>query len=573
MAPFAPSMDRPSLVSLDQRHASTLAAFVPESAPEQKLSGWSKPDLDGIERALHAWARERADAPRTHFNVRDSALSSVEDRVLEDLAGLIALSRELPLAARDPDVLHRPLACLTVEASSLTKGDADAAARLADRVQSLPAHLEATRGAVRRAPIALIDAARATARHAPALLNALLTRTHESVGEVATGKLRSAIDDLRPALAAHDRFLDGLPVDESIPVAIGKDALDALLKARRVDLDSTEVKELARTYIEVARLEQARVRRRGFRSRSLEQASVLARTQTPFSLEEAAAWTQELVDQARAFLHETTAYPTRGQETLLVEEGSTAHGSVFGPVSYLRAAGAGPARLVLSDADDEIGLARFSVSDLEAHTARLAYPGHHLSCTIARRGDDPIRGGLLQDGALPSTSLYALDRVEGWAAFSESTMRELHFRDSPSVRLVTIQRLLTSSLLAWYDVALARGECSLDDAVAQLSAHAAMPLQVARRHIVRLARAPSSGLSALVGRVRLDQLRRAAHTSWRHAYSERRFNELVLLSGHVPVSLLFSLLEAFSPFNLDEGTQEYELGERPGEKKDTTSEG
>jgi hypothetical protein len=574
VAPSGPSMDRPTLVSLDQRHAAEIGGRFPESAPERKLTGWSDATIDHVDRDLHAWKSARKEIPTTRFNVRDAAFSAVEDQVLDDLAALISVSRELSLEARDPDVVSTPLSLLLVEACAIGTKDRDAAQRLAERVRTLPSRLDGARANVKRAPAPLIEWARHVAKHTPALLTGLLTRVHDAAGEASTAELRSALDDLRPNLAAHERFLDGLQEDTSLPAAIGKDALDALLKARRLDLDSSEIKEMARSFIDVARLEQRRLRKRAFRSRTLDEASLLARTQTPYSLEEAVAWSSELVDQCRAFLAENGSFPLRGQDPIHVEEGSSAHGAVFGALSYVRACGTGPARLILSDADDEIGLARFSVSDLEASMARLAYPGQHLSVTLARRGDSPIRAGLLQDGAFASTALYGLERVEGWSLFAETTMRELHFRDSPAVRLVTIQRLLAAALLAWYDVRLAQGECTVDEAAAGLTVHGAMPASLARRHALRLARSPTSGLSALVGRVRLDQLRRAAHTSWRHGYSERRFNDLVLLSGHIPVSHLFSLLDAFSPFNLDEGTAEYEVGEHPNKKiADVTSEG
>jgi len=574
VAPFWPSMDRATLVSLDQRHAASLGGRFPESAPERNLSGWATVDIDSVERDLLAWKSARQEIPRTHFNVRDAAFSAVEDLVLDDLAALVARSRELSLDARDADVVSTPLSQLLVEASALAPKDRDAAARLADRVRTLPARLEKARASVKNVPQPLIERARQVATHTPALLTGLLTRVHEAAGEESTALLRSAIDDLRPALAAHERFLDGLPRDDHTPVAIGKEALDTLLKARRLDLDSTEILDVARTFIDVAHLEQRRLRKRAFRSRTLDEASLLARTQTPYSLEEAVAWSSELVEQCRAFLSENGSFPLRSQDALVVEEGSSAHGAVFGALSYMRACGTGTARLILSDADDAIGLARFSVSDLEASMARLAFPGLHLSTTLARRGDNPIRGGLLQDDVLSATALYAAERVDGWALFSETTMRELHFRDSPAVRLVTIQRLLVAALLAWYDVKIACGDCTVDDAARGLAVHGALPTSLARRHALRLARSPSLGLSALVGRVRLDQLRRAAHTSWRHGFSDRRFNDLVLLSGHIPVSHLFSLLDAFSPFNLDEGTAEYEVGELPGKMTgDVTSEG
>jgi len=54
---------------------------------------------------------------------------------------------------------------------------------------------------------------------------------------------------------------------------------------------------------------------------------------------------------------------------------------------------------------------------------------------------------------------------------------------------------------------------------------------------------PTSGLSALVGKVRIEQLRREARRRWRDGFSERRFNTLLMVNGPVPLAYLFERLD------------------------------
>ena len=72
---------------------------------------------------------------------------------------------------------------------------------------------------------------------------------------------------------------------------------------------------------------------------------------------------------------------------------------------------------------------------------------------------------------------------------------------------------------------------------------AGLRLPVARAQVRGLIAKPTSGLSGLVGKVRIEQLRREAHRRWRDGYSDRRFSTLLMVNGPVPLAYLFERLD------------------------------
>jgi uncharacterized protein (DUF885 family) len=66
---------------------------------------------------------------------------------------------------------------------------------------------------------------------------------------------------------------------------------------------------------------------------------------------------------------------------------------------------------------------------------------------------------------------------------------------------------------------------------------------VARALVTSMLREPTRALSALVGKVRIEQLKREAHKRWRTTYTDRRFHDLLLVSGSVPLAYLFEQLD------------------------------
>ena len=96
-----------------------------------------------------------------------------------------------------------------------------------------------------------------------------------------------------------------------------------------------------------------------------------------------------------------------------------------------------------------------------------------------------------------------------------------------------------------------------EHAAAFLVRRGGVRLPVARALVRTLLTKPTSGLSALVGKVRIEQLRREAHRRWRDGYSDRRFNTLLLVNGPVPLAYLFERLDEPPTYVSDVNTASY----------------
>jgi hypothetical protein len=67
-------------------------------------------------------------------------------------------------------------------------------------------------------------------------------------------------------------------------------------------------------------------------------------------------------------------------------------------------------------------------------------------------------------------------------------------------------------------------------------------------------------MGELIGKLRMQQLRREAKIVWRHNYTEARFHELVARAGPMPLTYHFELLETPPVYSIDAGTEEYAMG-------------
>jgi uncharacterized protein (DUF885 family) len=196
-------------------------------------------------------------------------------------------------------------------------------------------------------------------------------------------------------------------------------------------------------------------------------------------------------------------------------------------------------------------LRELSVADLETVTAGLGFPGKHVMAVWQNRTTSIARRGALLGAVAGPAMSWGQDMVDGWALVSAELMREHAFRHSPASRLMMIRYALQQSLLATVDVNVGLGRFTVEQAARFLVSRGGMRLPVARTVVRTLLARPTSGLSGLVGKVRIEQLRREARRRWRDGFNERRFATLLLVNGAVPLAYLFERLDEPSTYISD----------------------
>jgi hypothetical protein len=369
--------------------------------------------------------------------------------------------------------------------------------------------------------------------------------------------LDAAVDDASGALDEHRDWLTSLSTAPHGP--IGVERYDEILRLRGLDLTASEVLDLGRSVAEEMRVESGRLLRRHFKDQDAQGALAIARKNVPLTLFEATAWTRQLVDEARSFVADSGVIPLpapalgmgdEADERLVVDAmpatlSPLGQAAVYMPPPPYAARQQGLLLLREPLGPQQEALKELSVADLEVIVASHALPGRHGQAFWQNRATTLARRGALSgigSGGGPHAA-WGLDMVHGWGLVCAELMRELAFRPSPAAKLLTVRQTLVAALVAVVDVDLALGRMRPEEAADLLVRRASLRLPVARALVRSLLKAPTTGLSALVGKVRIEQLRREAHKRWRGGYSDKRFHALLLTNGAIPLAYLFERLD------------------------------
>lgn len=474
---------------------------------------------------------------------------------------------ELGLKGVDPDVATPLCETLLYHLRGHCESEAGRFESMAARLRAVPRWLESQRAGVTVPSAELLARARDVLDGLPDLLRAIVdaARVAAASGAVATAlhhEVAAAAEVASAGADAQRRWLGELDATPHVP--LGHKALDQIMHLRGLDLTAVEVLDIARSIAEELRVEQARVIRRGYRGRTVDEAVVAARSANkPHSLGEAMAWLTDLTLASRQFLAGAgLPQPVTTDDRVCVDVMPALLAPSGWPALLMPAQPCAPRQESLLLLREPLGpqteaMLEISVPDLEGVCASLAYPGRHLQVVWANIATSFARRGVPLGTCSTIASTWGLDMVNGWALTSEELMREAQFRSSASSRLIMIRRALLQTLLAAVDVCLAIGRFQPEQAAAFLVRRAGVRLPQARALVRGMLRSPSSGLSALVGKVRIEQLRREARRRWRDGYSEKRFNTLMLANGPIPLAYLFERLNDPPAFVTDVPTANF----------------
>jgi hypothetical protein len=206
-------------------------------------------------------------------------------------------------------------------------------------------------------------------------------------------------------------------------------------------------------------------------------------------LSEAVAWTRELVDQARTFIHEQGDIPVvasaadNADERLHCDVMPAAFAPCGQAAVYLPPQPYAPrqdALLLLREplGPQQEGLRELSVADLETVVAALGFPGRHVQAVWQNRTTSLARRGALLGAVAGPAASWGQDMVAGWSLVSSELMRELNFRHSPASRLIMLRQSMVATLMATVDVNLALGRTTPEAAAAFLVRRGGLRLTV-----------------------------------------------------------------------------------------------
>lgn len=488
----------------------------------------------------------------------EGQMSESRERTLDArvLAASLELFRfgeeELALRRADPDVATPLCETLLYHLRGFAESEPARFESLAARLRAVPKWFTGHRAGVTKPSAELLVRARDVVDGLPDLLRAIVDAARvASAGGALSPTLHhevAAAAEVAGA-AAEDQRKWLINLDAAPHVPIGLKALDQIMHLRGLDLTAAEVLDISRSIAEELRVEQSRVIRRGYRGRKPDDAVAAARAANkPHSLGEAMSWLTDLVESSRQFLAGAgLPQPAIEAERIVVDVMPTVLAPAGWPALLLPPqprAGRQESLLLLREplGPQAEAMLEISVPDLEGVAASQAYPGRHLQAVWAHAATTFARRGVPLGALSTISGTWGLDMVNGWALTSEELMREAQFRSSASSRVIMIRRAMLQTLLATVDVCLSIGRLQPEPAASFLVRRAGVRLPQARALVRGLLRAPTAGLSALVGKVRIEQLRRESRRRWRDGYSEKRFNTLLLANGPIPLAYLFERL-------------------------------
>lgn len=410
--------------------------------------------------------------------------------------------------------------------------------RIADRLEGVPAYLDASRTRAAGTPVATwLDTDLRNAEDLPYLFAEVRSAGERALQGASRARLERAIADAQTALEGWTGWLrDGLAqADDNWP--LGPEQYEELVRLRAFgDLDADAILAIGE--------EQLRRNHDGRRAAAREvdpdadEATVIERLKSnhPATFEEALGGYRDAMRRARAHLIEHDLVTVPDDEVIEVIPTPEYLRSVMPFAAYFS-----PARfdadqrglyVVTPAVDNDPNAMREhyweSISNTSVHEA---YPGHHLQLHVANQHPSVTR--MLTD---------APEFVEGWGMYSEQMMREEGFDAGPAFRTAMYTDAIWRSCRIILDVRMHRGELTEDEATDFLVEHTSFETANARAEVRRYTYTPGYQLSYLLGKVLILGLREEERRRLGPAFSLKAFHDTLLRNGSLPISFHRRLL-------------------------------
>lgn len=155
------------------------------------------------------------------------------------------------------------------------------------------------------------------------------------------------------------------------------------------------------------------------------------------------------------------------------------------------------------------------------------YPGHHLQLVHSNRVPSKVR-------KMFSTSVFA----EGWALYCEELMYDRGYYGDPRVRLMQLKDQLWRAARVIIDVGLHTRGMTFDEAVNFLVERVRLERVNAISEVKRYCTTPTQPMSYVVGKLEIMKLKDDYQRRMGEEFDLKRFHDLLLSFGTVPVALV-----------------------------------
>jgi uncharacterized protein (DUF885 family) len=171
----------------------------------------------------------------------------------------------------------------------------------------------------------------------------------------------------------------------------------------------------------------------------------------------------------------------------------------------------------------------------------LAYhegiPGHHFQLSIAQE----LKGLPFFRRMVPFTAY-----IEGWALYAEKLAREIGFyKDDPYGELGCLDSELFRSVRLVVDTGIHHKKWTREQAIEYMEAHTASVHESIVSEIERYIVMPGQACAYKIGEIKMVELRDRARKALGDKFDLRKFHNVVLKNGSMPLNLLERVVEAY----------------------------
>jgi uncharacterized protein (DUF885 family) len=175
--------------------------------------------------------------------------------------------------------------------------------------------------------------------------------------------------------------------------------------------------------------------------------------------------------------------------------------------------------------------------EMEALTLHEAVPGHHLQISLAQELE-----GIPEFRKNTSYTAY----VEGWALYAESLGEEMGFYKDPYSKFGQLTYEMWRAVRLVVDTGLHSMNWTRQQAIDYFKANAAKTEQDIIVEVDRYIAWPGQALGYKLGQMKIRELRAASAKQMGERFDLRRFHDIVLGEGAVPLDVLESRLKAWA---------------------------
>ena len=475
-----------------------------ETVNREELSDDHKIDWEIIEKAHE----------RSKFDFYERRIHELNPDIFEELGGLIFI-----MFTRDYAPMEKRL-------------DAIAA-----RIEKMPRYLEEFRSRFAKSqPVKLwVEIAIDKAQQVSGLFQFILFASKGQVSDKTYERLSNAATALEPALKLHLEWLQGLLPKAQGEWALGKEKFERLLQLRELELTSDEIYQLGVKYLGELKAERDLLAAQYAPGKSVEEAFRIVEGKSPKTFEEALEFTRKTMEEARSFVQEKSLATVYPEDVLLVKETPGFMVPVIPFAAMIMSAKFDKPQIgiyVVTRPKDMANLGKhLNFPSIRNTAVHEAFPGHFLQGAISNRGS-LVR--ILADGT---------ETVEGWAHYCEELMAKKGFTGDLETRLIQTNDMIWRAVRIIVDVKLARGEMSVNDAVAMLVKETGMSNEAAVAEVHRYTQTPGYALSYLLGKHLLLKLKEEVKQKMGERFDEKFFHDTVLADGYLPISMLRKIFD------------------------------